>query len=227
MKQTPICVAWFDYGVRRLCLMVCSVLATIFSPTAVGAQVVWAQVPLVSPSPDSRRHGCSMCYDSWRKKVVLFGGVISNQKLADTWEWDGRIWEQKYPVSSPQPRYWGSMAFDSRRGRAVLYGGAGQSQNFSDTWEWDGSTWQQVGVATSPALTLLGASMAYDEANGVCVLAMGDYSGPQPTQTWLWDGSVWRQIHPTASPPTRFLAGFAYLRTIHRLVRFGGGDPLT
>ena len=227
MKQTPICVAWFDYGVRRLCLMVCSVLATIFSPTAVGAQVVWAQVPLVSPSPDSRRHGCSMCYDSWRKKVVLFGGsTVSSQTLSDTWEWDGKKWEQRYPVSSPPSRHWGSMAFDSRRGRAVLYGGVGQSQDLSDTWEWDGSNWQQVGIATSPALTLLGPGMAYDEANGVCVLAMGDYSGTRGTRTWLWDGSVWTHVRTSASPPPRLLPGFAYLPPIRQLVLFGGADSL-
>src|SRR6266540_377125 len=37
-------------------------------------------------------------------KVVLFGGSSMGGLLADTWEWDGGTWTQRFPAAHPPPR---------------------------------------------------------------------------------------------------------------------------
>jgi len=43
--------------------------------------------------------------------------------LADTWLFDGAVWQQVYPLHSPPPLSEGAMAFDPNDGNVVLLGG--------------------------------------------------------------------------------------------------------
>jgi hypothetical protein len=46
-----------------------------------------------NPSP-SKRGSPAMGYDPARKRIVLYGGFLADQKsLGDTWEWDGQSWK--------------------------------------------------------------------------------------------------------------------------------------
>ena len=52
----------------------------------------WQQVNIGGPAP-SPRGGHVMAYDPVRERVVLYGGFdADDQRLADTWEWDGSTW---------------------------------------------------------------------------------------------------------------------------------------
>src|SRR5262249_3881072 len=86
----------------------------------------WA--PRGPANPPSARDGHALAYDLARGRTVLFGGVISSVLssvlLADTWEWDGVNWTQRFPAQSPPARAGHALASDVIRNRTVLFGGA-------------------------------------------------------------------------------------------------------
>ncbi len=133
------------------------------------------------------RELAGMAYDSARGRVVLFGGFRwpPGEAYDDTWEWDGNVWIQRTPATSPSARYGAAMAYDSRRGRVVLFGGMaiGLPDCLVDTWEWDGNTWVQRTPATSPGPRDAAAS-AYDSARGRVVLFGGQNQNYFFADTW-------------------------------------------
>jgi uncharacterized protein (TIGR03437 family) len=186
----------------------------------------WIPYPPIGPSG---RYGHAMAYDSAHSQVVLFGGADANNSsvatpLSDTWIWDGTTWAQKFPQTSPPPRFQHAMAYDSVRGKVVLYGGM-SSNSFSDalgdTWVWDGSNWTQESPQTSPP-ALAEHAMAFDSNQGQVVLFGGVGAGP-PGGTWLWDGSNWTEAPLQANaPPQRSAQTMAYDSAHDQVVMFGG-----
>ena len=88
-----------------------------------------------------------MAYDTKRGETVLFGGVDSaNQKLDDTWRWDGRTWHRAQSDAAPAARSEGYLAYDEARGVIVMFGGEGAQvvPTLGDTWEWNGTRWTKV-----------------------------------------------------------------------------------
>ena len=75
-----------------------------------------------------------------RGNLVLYGGQTSFGRLppppplADTWEFDGKLWIQVQDIG-PGPLASSPMAFDSTRSVVVLFGG-------QDTTTLSGSTWE-------------------------------------------------------------------------------------
>ena len=178
------------------------------------------------------RDGHALAYDSARGRVVLFGGRdSSNNRLSDTWEWDGTSWTDVTPsgaTASPPARERHALAYDSDRGRVVLFGGQDSLSNrLSDTWEWDGTGWTDVtppGVGASPPARF-GHALAYDSARGRVVLFGGDRFTNRLSDTWEWDGTAWTDVTPTgASPPARRGHALAYDSDRGRVVLFGGRD---
>ena len=180
----------------------------------------------LAPSPLARFEH-AMAYDSARGRVVLFGGHYDYlpSLLGDTWEWDGSLWVERTPATSPTARAGHVMAYDSARDRVVLFGGYDESGGFlADTWEWNGSTWIERTPATSPPARSWGA-MVYDVARGRVVL-FGGYNfvdlGSRLRDTWEWDGSAWIERTPATSPPARTGGAMAYDIARGRMVLFGG-----
>ena len=58
--------------------------------------------------------------------------------LNETWTWNGSIWTQLAPASSPSPREAASMAYDSATNQLILFGGQteGAETLYNDTWVW-------------------------------------------------------------------------------------------
>jgi hypothetical protein len=147
-------------------------------------------------SPNARS-GHAMAYDSLRGRLVLFGGFedtgwpeYEQNRLADTWEYDGTGWSETTPASSPPARDHHSMAFDEAHGRTVIFGG--QSDNvLNETWEYDGSEWLETTPSDSPPARSMHA-MVYDAARRCVVLFGGWNSGTWFGDTWeyRWD-SEW------------------------------------
>ncbi len=76
-----------------------------------------------------------MAFDSYRRRIVYFGGEISSG-VNSTWNREGDSWEQVFPPIAPAGRSRMGFAFDSRRSVSVLQGG--QLATFvatNDTWE--------------------------------------------------------------------------------------------
>lgn len=159
---------------------------------------------------------------------MLFGGIIGSGYINDTWVWDGSIWTQKFPQTSPSARAYYGMAYDSKRGEAVLFGG--QLQNIYDvdeTWVWDGSNWSQKDPQTKPPARL-GTTLAYDSARGQTLMFSGRdiNTGITSADTWVWDGNNWSQKSPQTSPSARSEAALAYDSTRGQMVLFGGHDQV-
>jgi len=122
--------------------------------------------PADCPSIPTARSQHTMAYDSYRDRIVLFGGIAAASDGHDcdagpigsgctaTWEWGVwgtptcgsagiPCWKDVTP-SGPNPptRGGASMAYDPVRRRTVLFGGAwmGGGRNGNDTWEWDGTS---------------------------------------------------------------------------------------
>jgi hypothetical protein len=171
-------------------------------------------------TPHARAEAC-MVYDSARRRLVLFGGynVVAGRRtrFGDTWEWDGKIWQQ-VSTSGPSSRNGAAMTYDPIRQRVVLFGGNGPS---GETWTWDGKSWSEA----KPVVTAgrFNSVMAFDEARQQ-VLRFGGWNGKiRVGDTWTFDGMVWQQID-AAGPEARNHAAMVYDAKRQRLVLFGGHD---
>jgi len=91
-----------------------------------------------------------MTFDAARGRAVLFGGSIQPfgqrypTQFADTWEWDGNTWTQRFAVQSPAARFAPALYFDATRSRVQLAGGQSTTAAadggyntivFADAWE--------------------------------------------------------------------------------------------
>ncbi len=188
--------------------------------------MTWVEKP--TPPSMPHRGGHAMVYDSARDRIVLFGGVLTGVALNDTWEYDGTTWVEKSPVTRPPARSGHAMAYDSARGRVILFGG--ESQNgwvLADTWEYDGTNWIERSPATRPDARVDHA-MAYDSDRGRVILFGGaDYSRNLSFHdTWEYDGTTWQLKQVDNSPPALANHAMAYDSNRHRVVLFGGSNPI-
>jgi hypothetical protein len=113
-------------------------------------QDTWAQRQSSNAPPPRADH--AFCFDPVRQRAVLFGGSDGNFTLNDTWEWDGSMWLQQVPVTSPSNGA-GALVFDSSRGVMTLV-------QFDGTWDWTGTAWLPSGGAFNYDIS--GAYCTYD-----------------------------------------------------------------
>ena len=111
----------------------------------------WLQrFPINAPSPRER---CRLAYDTFRSRVVLYGGTDGSNTFADTWEWDGDNWIQRSPTSVPGASSGHAMSYDAGRRLSILFGTPG-------TWDYGserpGETISTDTVAT--CLSILGTT---------------------------------------------------------------------
>lgn len=185
---------------------------------------VWEQV---SAGDGPQRNIAAMVCDTFRERLVLFGGVTLDASAVsvyrgETWEYDGKAWVEMSPAVSPQPRASQAMAYDAARGRVVLFGGgADRLIHFGDTWEYDGETWTETSPGVSPVRRWASA-MAYDEERERIVLFGGAFSLEQYGDTWEYDGQTWTEVTPDPSPSPRQFHAMVYDPVRGNVVLFGG-----
>ncbi len=186
----------------------------------------WTELhPKVSPPPRAYH---SMAYDSRRRKVVLFGGLVqegctgSPAYLQDTWEWDGMTWAQVKPTVSPEPRAYHSLLFDPIRGKVLLVGGDQKKRKIFEIWEWDGVKWSWIHHENFNPGMLCAA--AYDPASGKVLVycAGGGFPGAPPGKTYLYDGRLLKALTPSASPPVMFGFSLTTDPLRKKVLLFGG-----
>jgi hypothetical protein len=177
----------------------------------------WTRSPAAGPSA---RSAPAIVYDSFRDRLVLFGGISAGIRMDDTWEWDGSAWTQ---VMTRGPRRVGvGLAYDSSRHRVVMFGGDPWS---ADTWEYDGTNWTPIPTAISPPAREDGV-MTYDALRERTVLFGGVGCTGLCNDTWEWDGLNWTELHPTVSPSRRGFSAMTYDSVRQRAVLFGGHTDL-
>jgi N-acetylneuraminic acid mutarotase len=171
------------------------------------ALVAIAQAALAADPGD--RTQTRMVYDAHTARTVLFGGATATDAatqiaydLADTWEWTGYQWVQRFPAHVPPGRSLHAMTYDSTRSRVVVFGGKSGKTQLNDTWVYDGADWTQIDTPTAPAARAL-SSAAYDSLRDRVVLFGGsilaaDGKTLTPTyDTWEFDGKSWTQVQQT------------------------------
>ena len=165
-----------------------------------------------------------MAYDAVRGEMVLL------DVNGDTWIWNGSVWSQPVPTTSPSVRSGASMVFDAgSAGQIVLFGGISSSCASpglcNDTWIWNGSTWTRALPVASPPGRYF-AQMAYDAATGT-VVVFGGLAGSNldpVADTWSWDGTTWTLLQPATSPPPRARGSMSYDSTTGTVILWAVGD---
>jgi hypothetical protein len=183
----------------------------------------WRMAAAAAGWPDSRSLS-GVVYDTRRDKLVLYGGIaaVSSTRYGDTWEWDGRRWQEK-AVAGPGPRDHHTMAYDSIRGKTVAFGGVlrdGTQLWPAETWEWNGAEWVKF-----PPAVLTGRAhhaMAFDAKRGKVVL-FGGITEDRKVQgdTWEWDGTAWK-LAAVEGPPARARHRMAFDSRRGVIVLYGG-----
>ena len=178
-----------------------------------------------------------MVYDAKTSHMILFGGVTALDSgtskayyLADTWEWTGFRWIQRYPAQSPNPRAGHAMVYDSTRDRIVLFGGRGPNSDTNDTWAYSNDEWAQIDTPNAPSARILPGA-AYDSVRDRIVLYGGssvsaDGKTVAPLHdTWEFDGTTWTQIGgdgPAISKPL-----LEYDPVTNQVIMLGLDDTVT
>ena len=155
------------------------------------------------------RFDARMVYVPVTTHTILFGGstAVDNggtklpYELNDTWDWNGTIWTQLFPLHVPTARYGHVMVWDSARNRIVMFGGrtGNAKSDLNDTWIYKDGDWTQLNPPTSPTPRVL-AGAVYDPLRDRVVLFGGatitaDNKTVTPYHdTWEFDGTTWRQV---------------------------------
>ena len=191
----------------------------------------WTQMnPANHPSA---RYGGAMVFDSYSKKILLFGGhkgsVYDNEIWAYNYSNDD--WEKIETQTKPPGRYWHDLAYDSVSQRMILFGGSqGGGNDLGDTWVFAcrDSKWVNVtSTVNPPARSLL--SLAYDVSVKKTVMFGGADFGSQgygiySEGVWILDDvGQWKKLSAESFPsepdkPEPSIPGFQPLEVIIGLI---------
>lgn len=171
----------------------------------------------------------AMTYDSANKKVVLFGGLDSDDKYMDeTWIYDvgEDKWTQKFPSNKPSARAMTTMVYDSFNNKIILFAGWDGSKYLDDMWFYNVSsnTWTEKTQSTKPSARNSHA-MVYDSENKKVILFGGDSGGGNRyDDTWVYDPDMntWTEKTQSTKPSARNVHEMAYDSTNNKVVLFGG-----
>lgn len=176
---------------------------------------------LLAAAPSARTHA-RMVYDTRVNRMILFGGTTrfdagtkKSYDLADTWEFDGVRWAQRFTATTPPARGGHAMAWDSNHDRIIMFGGHHASgEQLNDTWVFEGNDWRQIQTPNAPSARFLPGA-AYDPLRDRLVLfggnveALNAKTGAITTtflyDVWEFDGTTWKQTlatGPTVNSPT-------------------------
>ncbi|MCE7733496.1 MAG: hypothetical protein GPJ54_01370 [Candidatus Heimdallarchaeota archaeon] len=142
----------------------------------------WTNItPAISPKP---RFFHSMIYDSAADKIILFAGASeisgSNSSVfGDLWVFDylSNTWTERFPTTSPDPRFYSSMIYDVNNEKTILFGGSNGDIDYFDTWGYDygENSWQFLTVNNLTQFTV-GTEAVYDSKREKMVVIGGQIS---------------------------------------------------
>lgn len=181
------------------------------------------------PIGESAQGDIKIAFDTLRYRLVLYAARTKGS--TETWEFDGKAWQQKKSAHQPVRCDDGALLqYDEKLHKTVLVGedrtGNGllswdghewgaDGGTGTQTWLWDGRDWSQVKGA-QPARATWGG-IAFDGAHQKTMLLT------TRMETWTLQ-QQWVQLHPRVSPtpsPNGFFA-MAYDPIRKGIVFFGG-----
>ena len=127
---------------------------TVLGDTWTYAGTDWVEV-LATSSP-SARYRTATIYDSFRQRVVLFGGFDGTNIAHDTFQFTGETWNAVSTGSNvPQAATETLHGYDPVRRKFVLFGGYGGTFS-NQTWEFTGSSTGFFSTFGTPCETAAG-----------------------------------------------------------------------
>jgi hypothetical protein len=129
-----------------------------------------------------RVFGGGFAHDPQSGTTLLFGGGYMDQSFGDTWQWNGSIWAQLHPTTSP-PAGAAVMGYDPATQQMILVAHNGTA------WNWNGRTWSALGGSPPPFGAYAG--LFYDSAQQAMFLWEGGAGYEQGSQTWTYSGATW------------------------------------
>jgi len=178
----------------------------------------------------SGRRAAGYCYDSLRRRLIVFGGFPTY--LNDVWALDLATsqWTQLTPTGyPPNPCYGPTAIYDSARDRVVVFGGFDGTNQLQSVFALSLSGtpgWSQLTPSGTPPPGRSFHVAGYDASNDRMIV-FGGWDGTDfLSDTWAlsFSGSpAWSQIFPQSNvPPARSLAASAVDPVSGTFYLFGG-----
>lgn len=160
----------------------------------------------LSSGQPGQTSGEVMTYDPTDGYVLLFGAGHGSPN--ETWSFEGGIWTQLHPTSSPSARSNAGLVFDPGDGYVVLFGGssANGGRVLNDTWTFRGGDWSNITNRSAPAPpATAGFAIGYDSNDGyVLVFGGSPPNNPQEfawNDTWSFHNGAWTNRTSSIGPP--------------------------
>lgn len=136
-------------------------------------------------------------WDDSSSQVVLWGGSLDGQpsqnRIAETWTWDGQDWTNRTGGQTPPASE--AEAMTSGQSGVLLY--TVDRTGAAQAWGFTGSTWSRL--QTNPPPARYETAMAYDPDHRLVYLfggELGDCCGGKTNELWSYDGTTWRRLSP-------------------------------
>ncbi len=165
--------------------------------------MAWTQITSASASAVPGNQGLvlsSIDYDSYAKRVIIFGGGGNGGNKNETWEYNGTNWTNLVPGASPPISQGKPMVFDSKRNVSVLFGDGAASSNATWEYNYSANTWTEKAIE-APSARSTGAGMTFVTSTGKAYLFGGKVGDDYLNDTWTYDGTSWTQLATSGAPP--------------------------
>jgi N-acetylneuraminic acid mutarotase len=188
----------------------------------------WINMAPESSPPWRGNH--AMVYDSYRNKILMFGGSDFSQVFNDLWQYDveQNLWIELASTSPPPARQMHGLVYVPEQDSLFLFGGRqeGGGAYFEDTWQFEFATnrWHALVTDNRPPVSDH-VNLAYDNAAAKLIL----FSRPDASvlangrqSTWAYDFATgdWSNLNPVSSPDSGH-SSFVYDPYHQKLVLFG------
>jgi hypothetical protein len=194
----------------------------------------WRQLIPSSTQPPSGRVQHTAIYDSFRDRMVVYGGITSQGRSSESWVLPlagDPVWS---PISltgivGPTPRNGHAAIYDPVRDQMVVFGGFDGSYR-NDTWalSFQISDWINLAPAGTPPSVRFDHAAIYDPVRDRMVVFGGSNgSYRNDAQALSLAGSpAWSELVPTGTlPSARYWHTAIYDPVRDRMVVFAGSDP--
>lgn len=198
-----------------------------------GEGAAWRPIaPLGSLPPG--RGGHSSIFDRQRGRMIVFGGYVLSEWIADVWALsldDPPEWTELHPAGpGPSGRHGHSAVLDPLRERMIVFGGDAEHQSVAEVWALslgEPMAWVQLFPEGTAPEARWGHAAAYDPVRDRMVVFGGrNLSHPGLGDTWALSFGAhpaWSRLEPAGEGPWRRAHPSAvYDPARDRLILFGG-----
>ena len=204
---------------RALILLAVSVL--VGPNTLVCQESIWKLI-----FPPSQRTDAGRIYDSYFKRMMLFGGFTDGRACDDTWFFENGKWTRFWSdptITLPTARGRFAMCYNLTSREAILFGGFSHGVLFDETWLFKNRWWIKAPLnGKDKPSAREGAAIAFSSHGSDVILFGGKSTSGFENDTWKYKSLVWTKLNTTNAPPARWRHGLVYDPVNREFVLYGG-----